>query len=158
VAIDATSLIRPMYRALQGTLEGKGRRKREEGKHGCIFQRVWRAAYDESGHTLAETLVALTLFTAVLIPLLTAIGSLTVDDRAGRTQEALRLAQAELPSFDAPGSNDGDTWHTEHGLQVLRRITKRGELIEAEVIVTDTRKGGRTLVHLAQTSVQARSR
>ncbi|CAG0994032.1 hypothetical protein ANRL2_03427 [Anaerolineae bacterium] len=113
---------------------------------------------DESGHTLAETLVALTLFTAVLIPLLTAIGSLTIDDKAERTQEALRIAQAELASSGAPGASEGDTQHTEHGLQVFRRITRHGELIETEVIVADTRKGGRTIVHLARTSVQARSR
>ncbi len=116
------------------------------------------AVHDESGHTLAETLVALTLFTAVLIPLLTAIGNLTTDDRAERTQEALRLAQAELASSGSPGASEGDTQRTEHGLQVLRRITRHGELIEVEVIVTDTRKGGRTLVHFARTSVHARIR
>lgn len=114
--------------------------------------------HDESGHTLAETLVALVLFTAVLIPLLTAIGSLTIDDRAERIQEGLRIAQAELASSGAQGANEGDTQRTEHGLQVLRRIMRHGELIETEVIVTDTRKGGRTIVHLARTSVQARSR
>ncbi len=114
--------------------------------------------HDESGHTLAETIVALTLFTAVLIPLLTAIGSLAIDDRAERTQEALRIAQAEIASSGGPGASEGDTQRTEHGLQVLRRITRYGELIETEVIVTDTRKGGRTIVHLARTSIQARSR
>lgn len=113
---------------------------------------------DESGHTLAETLVALVLFTAVLIPLLTAIGSLTIDDRAERTQEALRIAQAELAASGSPGASEGDTQRTEHGLQVLRRITRHGQLVETEVIVTDTRKGGRTIVHLARTSIQARSR
>lgn len=123
-----------------------------------VGSKARKAVRDESGHTLVETLVALTLFTAVLIPLLTAIGSLTIDDRAERIEEALRLAQAELAASGVPGTGEGDTDHMEHGLHVLRRITKHGELIEAEVIVTDAKKGGRRLAHLARSFVQVHVR
>ena len=120
-----------------------------------ISGRMRHAARDESGHTLAETLVALTLFSAVLIPLLTAIGSLTTDDRAERIQEALRCARAEMISADARAMGEGDTQRTERGLQILRRITRHGVLVEVEVVVTDVKKGNRKLAHLARTFVQA---
>ena len=109
-----------------------------------------RIIRDESGHTLAETLVALTLFTAVLIPLLTSIGSLIMDGRAERIHEALNLAQMELA---LPELEEGETIRTVHGLTIERRVMVRGRLAEIDVLVIDTRKGGRPVVHLAKTVV-----
>ena len=108
---------------------------------------------DESGNTLAETLVALTLFSGVLIPLLTSIGSLIMDDRADRIHEALNLAQMELTLPEVQEAREGDAVRTARWLRVERRVTVHGTLAEIDVLVIDIRKGGRPVVHLAKTVV-----
>jgi hypothetical protein len=112
---------------------------------------LWHRWSDSSGQTLAETLVAMSLFVGVLVPLLAAIGNLLFDDRAERLQEALHLAQTEMTLAEVlVGTANG---HVEdaHGLTVERQVTRQGSLAQIDVKVYDSRKANRIVVHLTKT-------
>jgi hypothetical protein len=106
-----------------------------------------------SGHTLAETLVAMTLFVGVLIPLLAAIGNLIFDDRAERLQEALHLAQSEIALAEASQDLSGEHAQTIHGLTIERRAAAKGHLEQIDITVRDTKKGNRLVLHLTKTVI-----
>jgi hypothetical protein len=106
---------------------------------------------DSSGHTLAETLVAMSLFVGVLIPLLAAIGNLMFDDRAERLQEALHLAQSEISLAEGSKENLAERTEAGHGLSLERHVSSQGTLAQIDVIVRDTKKANRIVVHLSKT-------
>lgn len=110
-----------------------------------------RILFDSAGQTLAETLVAMSLFVGVLVPLLAAIGNLLFDDRAERLQEALHIAQAEMALAETQASNTTGRREEVHGLAVERQVTRHGALAEIDVMVHDTRKANRLVLHLAKT-------
>jgi competence protein ComGF len=114
---------------------------------------IGRFLSDTSGHTLAETLVAMTLFVGVLIPLLAAIGNLIFDDRAERLQEALHFAQSEIAQAEASQQFSGEHTQTIHGLTIERRVAAKGDLEQIDITVRDTKKGNRLVLHLTKTVI-----
>lgn len=108
---------------------------------------------DASGHTLVETLVAMSLFVGALIPLLAAIGNLLFDDRTGRLQEALLLAQAEIVLVETSKEPPAERTETAGSLTVKRHLSWQGSLLQIDVVIRDERKGGRTVLHLSKSIV-----
>jgi hypothetical protein len=112
---------------------------------------LWRRWSDSSGQTLAETLVAMSLFVGVLVPLLAAIGNLLFDDRAERLQEALHLAQTEMALAEGVATSQNEPAEEIHGLAVERQVSRQGSLAQIDVKVHDTRKANKLVIHLAKT-------
>ena len=54
----------------------------------------------EDGYTLLETVVAMALFLAVLIPLMVMIGNFVLDRTPEDLREALRIAQSEMSRIE----------------------------------------------------------
>jgi Tfp pilus assembly protein PilV len=63
----------------------------------CLSKK-FRQAFDgnESGYSLVETLVAMSLFLCVLLPLVTILGNFMMDNSAERTMEVLHIAHSEM--------------------------------------------------------------
>jgi hypothetical protein len=118
-----------------------------------LGERRWptRILSDSEGQTLAETLVAMSLFVGVLVPLLAAIGNLLFDDRAERLQEALHLAQTEMALAEGVATSQNEPAEEVHGLAVERQVTRQGSLAQIDVKVYDSRKANRIVVHLTKT-------
>jgi hypothetical protein len=115
------------------------------------WSRVRERLSDPAGSTLAETLVAMSLFVSVLIPLLAAIGNLVFDNRTERLQESLHLAQSEIAVAEASGATVEDHAQSVHGLAVERRVAIQGGLAHVHIMVRDTRKRNRLLLELSKT-------
>jgi hypothetical protein len=118
-----------------------------------LAARCWpnRILSDSAGQTLAETLVAMSLFVGVLVPLLAAIGNLLFDDRPERLQEALHLAETEMALAEGFAANQNGPAEDVHGLAVERLVTRQGSLAQIDVKVHDTRKANKLVVHLTKT-------
>jgi hypothetical protein len=134
-----------------GSANSEGRAPRAGWR--VISGRGWYLSrvFDPSGQTLVETLVAMSLFVGVLVPLLAAIGNLLFDDRAERLQEALHLAQTEMAVAEAQAGNPNGRAEDAHGLTVERQVTLQGSLAQIDVKVHDSRKANRIVVHLTKT-------
>jgi hypothetical protein len=143
VAIGLTDSSRLKMRLLRGACGAP--------RNGNAILQALRGLLDPSGHTLAETLVAMSLFVGVLIPLLAAIGNLIFDYRTERLQEALHLAQSEIALAEASQDFLGERTQTIHGLTIERRVAVQGTLAQIDVQVRDTKKANRLVLHLSKT-------
>jgi hypothetical protein len=116
----------------------------------ALISRWKRGILETQGYTLAETLVALSLFVGVLIPLLSAIGSLLYDDRAERLQEALHIAQLELAQSEV-SRTQSDNVNIRHGLKLERRMSTEGHFVKIDVCVYDMRKKNARILYMSKT-------
>ena len=88
------------------------------------------------GHTLLETVVALALLVAVLVPAGAALGLLAARPGAGEKAEALQVAERALERTLADQRFQAQTWSVGEGRwQVERRVEAEGEVLMVHVLV-----------------------
>lgn len=92
----------------------------------------------ESGYTLVESLVAMTIFVSVLIPMASSVGNSLMLTDTSRQREALHLAQSEL-NRALQLSSIGVMETSKEGYSVISECEQRGRLFEITVRVL---KGG----------------
>jgi prepilin-type N-terminal cleavage/methylation domain-containing protein len=106
---------------------------------------------DERGYTLIETLIAMSLFLAVVIPLGAAIANLMLDQHSARLNDAMQLAQSELSYVEAIQEFTDRVSECEHGLTVERKITRHGVTVKVAVTVVAHNSQGKPLASLSRT-------
>jgi hypothetical protein len=106
-----------------------------------------------AGYTLLETLVAMSLFLSVLLPLGVSIGNLLFDHRAERIHQALEIAEAEMAAAVVDSILSERVVDIEPGLRLQRRVHRNELTVEIEVEVVDRGKSERKLVFLSRTIV-----
>lgn len=90
---------------------------------------------NEDGYTLVETLVAMSIFVSVLIPLLAVIGNATLISDTSLQRAAMRIAQTELiTALHASVETHEKT--TVNGFIAEIEVKASGRLIEGMVTVT----------------------
>lgn len=111
----------------------------------------------ESGYTLLETVVALSLFMGVLIPVIGMASNLLLDGRVEQKQTALRVALTGLA--EAQLNQDGISVYTaENGLEVRREVTRNGSLVHVRVTVLDKRSRQKEILKLHRSLVDRTGR
>src|SRR2546425_12713084 len=93
------------------------------------------ALREEHGFTLLETVVALAIFTAVLLPLCVSVGNLVLDNSAKQRSEALHLAQSELAKVIAERDFADKISNAEREMIIHRHVERTGRLIDVTVSV-----------------------
>jgi hypothetical protein len=102
----------------------------------------------EEGYTLLETVVAMALFVAVLIPLGTIIGNLMLDKTSERLNRALNLAQTEISYSIANKDYTDRTISTDGKLLVERKVKREFNLVEITVKVITRQNPEKSLIVL----------
>ncbi len=108
---------------------------------------------NEEGYTLIESVVAMSLFAGVLIPLVTVFGNLIVDRNADLTEQALLAARSEISraesehDFESKGPREVGT------VTVERRVTRTDNLVEILVLAKSAAKPSRQLIKLHKSIV-----
>jgi prepilin-type N-terminal cleavage/methylation domain-containing protein len=105
---------------------------------------------DSRGYTLIESLIAMSLFLAVVIPLGAAIGHLMLDQHSTHLNDAMQLAQSELSYVEAMQEFTDRVSESEHGLIVERKIIRHGVSVEVAVTVVAHNNQGKPLASLSR--------
>lgn len=105
---------------------------------------------NEAGHTLLETLVAMALFTGVVLPLGTILGNFMLDRSHIQLQDALRLAESEMGRIAAT-REFGSRSFREGDFLIETVPSSERTLIELTVTVRPANHSEKTLVRLTKT-------
>jgi prepilin-type N-terminal cleavage/methylation domain-containing protein len=105
-----------------------------------------RIVNEESGYTLVETLVAMVIFSSVLIPVGFGVATYLLDTKAEHLREALLLAEEAMSARDYQTA--GEAVYGRY--TVKTELVPFGTLIEYRVIVTYIRKPSRPLIVLSK--------
>jgi type II secretory pathway pseudopilin PulG len=98
------------------------------------------------GYTLLETLVAMTLFLSVLIPMLTTIGSFMFSGSVDKLNVALREAETEIAEvYDQRDFHDVDRTLA-NGLELVRTVAKSEIMVTVRVRVTSSKSAKPILI------------
>jgi type II secretory pathway pseudopilin PulG len=108
-------------------------------------------AEGEEGYSLIETLVALTLVVAVLVPILTALSMFFSDVRAERTHSALRQVETELARIETEVTTSGSQRTVRDGMIMSTRLVVSDGRVDALVRVAPTYDSTKTLVLVHRT-------
>lgn len=93
---------------------------------------------DESGYTLVETVIAMALFVAVLLPITTSMANLFMDRTPEKMSEALHVAEKEMTEISLQ-KNFADGVNKIVDKFIVSRTIKRNEMVmDVEVIVALT--------------------
>jgi hypothetical protein len=103
---------------------------------------------NESGYTLVESIVAMTLLVGVLLPLGVTVGSLILSDDSSSLYHALRVAQSETCSPLSHSEMSALENYLVDGFPVTKTIDISGDLVTVTVAVTSPRSPGKNLVTL----------
>lgn len=106
-----------------------------------------------SGYTLVETVVALALFLGVLIPLMGAIGVLTLDRKSDELSAALRLGHSEIAEVLAAKDFTDSRRSLENGFIIDRKVGRNGPLVEVRVEIMSKHHPGKVVLHLVRRTV-----
>ena len=101
----------------------------------------------DGGYTLVETLVAMSLFVGVLLPLVGIIATVSLDDKSAKIHQALSLAESEITMVSAGKDYSNRTKAAEGGFIIDRKVTTSRGLAEIDVTVTRKEK---QLLHLCK--------
>lgn len=103
------------------------------------------------GYTLIETVVALALFTTILIPLGVTIGNFIIDDNVHQTRKAFELAQSAMSEIRERTDFTNQTQKNGDGFIVTKKIDKNGDLSVVQILVTTEKNPQKTLIMLTKT-------
>ena len=103
---------------------------------------------NESGYTLVESIVAMTLLVGVLMPVGVTVGSLTLSDDSNSLFHALRVAQSEICSPLAHAETPVRKNYVADGFPVTKTIDMRWDLVTVTVAVMSPRKPDKNLLIL----------
>ena len=102
----------------------------------------------EEGYTLLETVVAMALFVAVLIPLGSVIGNLMLDKTSERLTAALQIAQSEMNRTIAEKDFTDKVASHNNRLSLERKVTREGNLIQITIKITSKTNPEKPLIVL----------
>lgn len=89
----------------------------------------------ESGYTLVESLVAMTIFVGVLIPLASGVGNVLLQSDTSHQRMALHLAQSELTNASHPPAL-GETEQVKDGYKIVTSSMRAGRVNQITVRVS----------------------
>jgi hypothetical protein len=87
------------------------------------------------GYTLLETVIALSVFVGVLIPLIMLAGDLMHGSNSREIHRALRMAETEMSMITTMRGYDDRTFMDNTGLTLEREVERRDNLVEATITV-----------------------
>lgn len=100
----------------------------------------------EEGYTLVETLTAMAIFVAVLLPLLGTVSDLMLDRSSERKLAALRIAEAEMVEVSLQ-KEPRDREQNVEGYRLVREVAEVGRLWEVRISVLDKEKKPLVVLH-----------
>lgn len=103
---------------------------------------------DEQGYTLVETVVAMSIFLGVVIPLVSALGDFMMDSKATLTRKALFIAESEMSKVESDHQFSNLDQKLEGGFILARRVYVQGRLADVRVSVSDPRRSDKEVVVL----------
>ncbi len=107
---------------------------------------------NEKGYTLLETLVAMAIFTSVMIPLVGTIGNFLLDRRSEKMQNALQRAETEISRTVLENNYvDGTIEDPESGFIGRREIIPSTDTQDITISVTSNKDPKTILVVLHKT-------
>lgn len=125
-----------------------------------IFHRLCRSSFrwsstvkrrtGESGYTLLETLVAMSLFVSVLIPLGATIGNLMLDDTSASLTSALRAAESAMSRTTVNRNFVDTTEVTEQGLTLSQNVERMNNLVGVRIAVYSRKEPRKILLTLSK--------
>ena len=110
-----------------------------------------RIISDESGYTLLETVVALALFTSVLIPIGVTIGNFFLDGSVDKLRLALRECESEITQIVASKDYSNNKRVFEGSLILHRTIEHIGGRLEIYLVVSSTNLPTKAILTLHKT-------
>lgn len=108
------------------------------------------SALDESGYTLVETVIAMTLFVAVLLPITTSMGNLFIDRTPERMSEALQVAEKEMTEISLQKNYADGVGKIVDKFIISRTIKRNNIVVDVEVMVALTEKREKPIVILCK--------
>jgi Tfp pilus assembly protein PilV len=106
---------------------------------------------NQAGYTLMETVVAMALFVAVLIPLAGIIGNMLLDKTPEYQSTALQLAETEISNAIHTSDFSDISKKTDNGYLVERKCTKVNGSVTINIEVARQSKPQNKLITLEKT-------
>lgn len=103
---------------------------------------------DEDGYTLVETLVAMTLFVGVLIPMISVLGNFTLNKDASLLYGALFVAESEMTKISLEEDAASEDQKNSEGFLVTKNVERNGRLTKVTISVASTRQPEKKIVTL----------
>lgn len=104
----------------------------------------------QEGYTLVETLVAMSVFLSVAIPLGVTFGRFLLSDDSERAARAIVSAEAELTRIIAEEDFVSGRKEFDSGLVIEREVTEEKDILHIKVRVVSTRMRTKSLVEFSK--------